>query len=294
MNKKLEQAAKDIREMKIQGAISIALTAANAMESVITDSKAKSRAEFMKEVEDAGEILISTRPTAVALPNAVKEFVREVKESKAEFPKLKKDAIKIAHRYIEHIKTELQDIGKIGATLIDDGDIVLIHCHSGTVMEVLKAAWNAGKRFEVFSMEARPWGQGYLSTKELSDFGIPTTLIIDNAAWTFMEQSSKVLVGADTITRDGAVINKVGTAGLALIAKHFNKPFYVATEMLKLDRNRGANQIVIEERPADEIIDPKKLPNAKIRNPIFDVTEPEFITKIITEEGVFEPADLVK
>ena len=281
MNKKLEQIAKDIKEMHIQGAISIALAAANAMESVIEESKAETREQFMKELGDAGDVLISTRPSAVALPNAVKEFIKEVGESKAEFSNLKKDAIKIAKKYTEHIKISLQDIAKIGATLVEDGDSIMIHCHSSTVMEILKEAHNSGKRFEVFSMEARPWGQGYLSVKELSDHGIPTTLIVDNAAWTFMEQCSKVFVGADTITRDGAVINKVGTAGLALIAKHFNKDFYVATEMLKLDKVRSANQIVIEERPAEEIIDPKKLPKAKIRNPIFDVTEPEFVTKII-------------
>lgn len=293
MNKKLEQTAKDIREMKVQGAISIALAAATAMESVILESKAKSRAEFFNELEDAADILESTRPTAVALPNAVSQFLDEVKKSKAaDVPKLKRDAIAVARRFISHVTTAVQDIGKIGATLIESGDVILTHCHSSTVMSVLKEAWNSGKKFEVFSMEARPWGQGYITAHELSDFGIPTTLIIDNAAWTFIEQCSKVFVGADTITREGAVINKVGTASLALMARHFKKLFYVAAETLKLDKSRSANQVIIEERPLDEIIDPKKIPKAKIRNPVFDVTGPQFITKIITEEGVFTPREL--
>jgi len=294
MNKKLEQTAKDIRELKVQGAISIALAAANAMKSVIRESQAKNKTEFIKELKDAGDILISTRPSAVALPNAVKKYLNEIGKSRVEFPRLKREAISIGNKFIEQVTASVQTIGKIGAALVEDGDVVMIHCHSSTVMSVLKEAWSSGKKFEVFARETRPWGQGYISSKELSDFGIPTTLIIDNAAWTFMKQCSKVFVGADTITKEGAVINKIGTAGLALIANHFKKPFYVATEMLKLDRSKSSEQIVIEERPVREILDPRKIQKAKIRNPVFDVTKPEFITKIITEEGVFSPAELVK
>jgi len=294
MNKKLEQTAKDIRELKVQGAISIALAAANAMESVIRESRAKNKSEFLKELKEAGNVLISTRPSAVALPNAVKKYLSEIEKSKVLFPKLKREAISIGNKFIKKVTASVQNIGKIGAALIADGDVIMIHCHSSTVMSVLKEAWQAGKKFEVFCRETRPWGQGYVSSKELSDFGIPTTLIIDNAAWTFMEQCSKVLVGADTITKDGAVINKIGTAPLALIAKHFKTPFYVATEMLKLDKSSTAEQVVIEERGENEIIDPRKLPKVKIRNPVFDITKPEFITKIITEQGVFNARELVK
>ena len=294
MNKKLEKIAEDIRELRVQGAISVALAADNALESVINESKAKTRAEFLKELDDAGDILIKTRPSAVALPNAVKEFLKQVKKCNSEMPKLKKDAYVIGKKLIKNTKESIEDIGKIGAVLIEDGDVIMTHCHSSTVMSILKTAWDAGKKFEVFARETRPWGQGYITARELSEFGIPTTLIIDNAAWSFMDQCSKVFVGADTITKDGALINKIGTAPLASIAKKFNKKFYVATEMIKLDRTRTADKIIIEERDMKEIIDPKKIPKAKIRNPVFDVTKAEFITKIITEQGVFEGGELLK
>ena len=294
MNKRLEQTAKDITELKVQGAVSIALAADNAMESVIKESKAGTRAIFLKELEDAGNVLIKTRPSAVALPNAVKQFVKEVKKLKSDLPKLKKDALAVGKKLMKDITETISDIAKIGASLIEDGDVIMIHCHSSTVIEVMKAARNSGKVFEVFCRETRPWGQGYVSAKELSDYGIKTTLIIDNAAWTFMDQCSKVFVGADTVTKDGCVINKIGTAELALVAKHFKKDFYVATQMLKIDKTRSAEQVVIEERPAGEIIDPKRIPKAKIRNPVFDITKPEFISKIITERGVFGAKELVK
>jgi ribose 1,5-bisphosphate isomerase len=294
MNKKLEKISNDIRELRVQGAISIALAADNALESVIMESKAKTRTEFLKELDTAGDILIQTRPSAVALPNAVKEFLKEVKKCSSDMPKLKKDAYAIGKKLIKNTKESIEDIGKIGAVLIDDGDVIMTHCHSSTVMSILKTAWEAGKKFEVFARETRPWGQGYITTKELSDFGIPTTLIIDNAAWTFMDQCSKVFVGADTITKDGALINKIGTAPLANVAKHFNKKFYVATEIIKLDRTRTANKIVIEERDMKEIINPTKLPKAKIRNPVFDITKAEFITSVITEKGVYGVTELFK
>jgi len=294
MNKKLEQIAKDIRELKIQGAVSIALAAATAIEAVVKTSKARNRTDFINELEHTGEVLIATRPSAVALPNAVKKYIKEVEESTVKFPALKREAISIGNRFINDVTDSVQEIGKIGAALIEDGDVILEHCHSSTVMSVLKEAWSQGKKFEVFCTETRPWGQGYLSSKELSDFGIPTTLIIDNAVWTFIQQVSKVFVGADTITKEGAVVNKIGTAQIAFLAKEFKKPFYVCTEMLKLDKNRSAGQIVIEERPVEEIIDPKKISKVKIRNPVFDITLPENISRIITENGVFTPSELVK
>jgi len=168
-----------------------------------------------------------------------------------------------------------------------------VHCHSSTVMAILKEAWRSGKKFETICTETRPWHQGYISSRELSNFGIPTSLIVDSAVMHFMDKVDVVFVGADTITKEGDLVNKIGTSQIALVAKHFNKPLYVATESLKFDHTRSSSDIVIEERPLKEIIDPRRLPKVKLRNPVFDVTKTEYITSIITERGVFQPGERI-
>lgn len=291
---KVRETAKKIKELKIQGAISIALAAANAMEKLIAKSKAKTREEFLEELEEAGNILIDSRPTAVALPNAVRSYLGKVSEIDAPLPGLKKKALSIGKDLVKEITESVELIGKFGAVEVNDGSKILIHCHSSTVMAVLKEAWRQDKKFEVYCTETRPWGQGYISARELSEYGIPTTLIVDSAATSFMKKVGfdMVLVGADTITKDRDVINKIGTSQIALVAKHLKVPLYVATQMLKFDNKRGADQVEIEERPAREIIDPGELPKVKIRNPVFDVTKTEYVSKFITERGVMSPGEI--
>ncbi|MFH1424431.1 MAG: S-methyl-5-thioribose-1-phosphate isomerase [archaeon] len=290
---KVRETAKRIKEMKIQGAVSISLAAAQAMEHFIKSSKAKTRKEFIAKLEEAASILIDSRPSAVALPNAVREYVAKVSEIEAEPPKLKKEALRIGRALVKEITESVDIIGKFGAVEVKDGMNILIHCHSSTVMAVLKQAWRNGKRFEVYCTETRPWGQGYVSASELSNYGIPTRLIVDSAATRFMQQGiDLVLVGADTVTKEKSVVNKIGTSQLAIVAQKLKIPFYVATETLKFDSSRTADEVEIEERPADEIIRRDQLPNVKIRNPVFDITPAERIHRFITEDGVLQPGEI--
>ena len=290
--KKVRETAEKIRTLKIQGAMSIALAAANAIEHLIEGQEYASKEELVKDLEKAGEILKDARPTAVALPNAVNAYIQKVKESKKELPELKRDAIRIGRKCVDEIINATELVAKFGAVEIESGMTVLVHCHSSTVMGILKEAWNQGKEFNVICTETRPFGQGYISSKELSGHGIPTQLIVDSAANFFMPQVDLVLVGADTITKKKEVINKIGTSGIALIAEQHKVPFYVATQTLKFDSRREAKDVEIEERDVREIIDPEKLPKVTIRNPVFDVTPASRVARFITENGVQRPGEI--
>jgi len=154
---------------------------------------------------------------------------------------------------------------------------------------MLKRAKQEGKTFEVVCTESRPVFQGRLTAKEMLDAGIKTTMIVDSAVRHFINEVDFVVVGADAITSEGNVINKIGTSMVALAAKEARTPFYVATELLKFDPVTvfGAYER-IEERSPKEVWDTP--PHGLIiRNPAFDVTRREFIHGIICEEGIMPP-----
>jgi len=133
--------------------------------------------------------------------------------------------------------------------------------------------------------------QGLISARQLTKAGIPTTLIVDSAVRHFIRDINKVIVGADSIAANGAVINKVGTSQLALIAHEARVLFFVAAESYKFHPGTLVGRLVeIEERGPNEIVNPKRFPGVKIRNPVFDVTPPEYIDLIITERGIVPPS----
>ncbi|MFO7872360.1 MAG: S-methyl-5-thioribose-1-phosphate isomerase [Candidatus Undinarchaeales archaeon] len=284
--KKVKETAKKIKEMEIQGAVQIALAAEKALEDFIFYSKAETRTELLSDLKKAGKILKSSRPTAVALPNAVDRFIEKVEETDIEdIDDLKRETLEIGSKIINNTKEAFENITKIGASLIKNEQIIFTHCHSSTVNSILKYAFNHGKKFEVICTETRPFGQGFITARELSEAGIPVTLIVDSAVMQNMEKVDLVLVGADTITKENKLINKIGTSQIALIAKHFDIPFYSAAQILKFT-DKKAEDIELEERGEEEILEGRKLPDVNVRNVVFDITEPEYITGIITEEGI--------
>jgi methylthioribose-1-phosphate isomerase len=193
-------------------------------------------------------------------------------------------------------------IGEYGRRLIGNGDRILTHCNAGalatagygTALGVLQAAWFQGKRFHVYVDETRPLLQGArLTAWELTQAGIPATLITDNmAAWVMKKKEiDLVLVGADRIARNGDTANKVGTYGLAILSKWHGVPFYVAAPSSTIDfRLANGLRIPIEERASAEVtcvqgrcIAPD---GTQVFNPAFDVTPQSFINAIITEKGI--------
>lgn len=286
----VREIAEKIANMEIRGAGKIARSAADALGKYAAKLEAESREDFIKKLEEAGNVLINSRPTAVSLPNAVRFIIHRAKISKGDVEEVRKIAIKASREFIEKSEKAVEKIGEIGAKRIGDGDTLLTHCNSKAALSVIRHAWNQGKNIKVFATESRPRYQGHITVRELSGLGIPTTLIVDSAVRTFIRKVDKVIVGADSIAANGAVVNKIGTSQIALAAHESRVLFFVAAETYKFHPKTLIGELVrIEERPPNEVANPEDFPGVEIRNPAFDVTPPEYVDLIITEIGVFPP-----
>jgi ribose 1,5-bisphosphate isomerase len=282
--------AEKIRTMEIRGAGRIAAAAARALRDYVEALETSSFEEFVAKVEKAKSILIETRPTAVSLPNAVmlagSYDAETVEEARSQI-------LDNSTEFIQNADNALDNIGEIGAKRLRDGDTVMTHCNSHAALAIIKTAHNQGKRIKVYATESRPRRQGFITIKELNDAGIDTTLIVDSAVRHTMKNVDTVIVGADSITVNGALVNKIGTSQLALAAHEARVNFISAAETYKFSPSTLFGDLVeIEERDPEEVISKDKrgdMPDVKISNPAFDVTPSEYIDLIVTEAGAFPP-----
>lgn len=271
-----------IKTMKVRGAPAIGVAAAFGM--------ALAELEGV-DLKKAGEEIKAARPTAVNLFWAVD---RVLKSDNA-----LDEALKM---YDEDIETN-RAIGKHGAEVINDGDTILTHCNAGalacvdygTALGVIRAAFEEGKKIKVICDETRPFCQGAkLSVFEMQQEKIPVKLIVDNAAARMMQTGkvNKVVVGADRVAK-GGIANKIGTLMVALSAKRFGVPFYVAAPKSTFDFKNSIYDTKIEERDPNEVLYFGKCRVApegtEVENPSFDIVPSDLITGIITEEGILEP-----
>lgn len=295
--KEVLEIAEKIKTMEIRGAGKIARSAAYALQLQAENSKAKSADELWKEIKEAARILYNTRPTAVSLPNALRYVTYRAKvayNSGAELEELKFIVINSAKEFIHNSENAVKRIAEFGAKRIEDGDVIMTHCHSKAALGVMKKAWEDGKDIKVIVTETRPRYQGKITAKELAEVGIPVIYVVDGAARHYMKMTDKVVMGADSITANGAVINKVGTALVALTAKEHRVWVMIAAETYKFHPETLLGQLVeIEERDPYEVVPKEELDtwpkNIIVKNPAFDVTPPEYIDVIITEKSVIPP-----
>ena len=285
-----------IKSMKIRGAGLIGRKAVEALKIVSDSINTADPEKYVKEIRKAAKMLISTRPTAVSLPNAVRYVYYRVKrayESGLGVKELKDTLRDAANDFITISLNAIEKIGEIGAKRIEDGDTILTHCNSQAAISIIIHAFKQGKNIKVFATETRPRMQGRLTAKQLSNEGIPTTLIVDSAVRYFMPKIDKVVIGADAIAANGAVINKIGTSLIALAAHEARVRVMVGAETYKFSPETVFGELIkIEERPYDEVVPEEWLkanPGVSVRNPAFDVTPPEYIDVIITEMGVVSP-----
>lgn len=288
---KVQETAEKIRTMEIRGAGRIAKAAATAIRDYAAGLEVASMEEFAASIQEVSSFLISTRPTAVSLPNAVKLASRY---SSGNVEEARQEIITNANLFIKRADRALEKIGRIGSRRIQDGDVIMTHCNSHAALSIITTAFEAGKDISVIATESRPRRQGLLTIRHLNDFSIPTTLIVDSAVRYYMKGVDKVIVGADAIAANGALVNKIGTSQLALAAHETRKSFMVAAETFKFSPSTiVGNPIEIEERVADEVIAPSvlaDLPHVQVRNPAFDFTPSEYIDMIVTDIGIIPPA----
>ncbi len=287
--------ADDIRTMRIRGAGRIARAAAKALKLAAEKYAGPDDVnEFVRYMEVVAETLLSTRPTAVSLPNAVSYVMSRLRRQRpGSVKEARSIVVRYADEFIGYSLNAVRMIAEIGARRITDGDAVLTHCNSSAAIAVIVEAWRSGKDIEVYATETRPRYQGLITVKMLAEAGVEVTLVPDAAVRLLMKRLDKVIVGADTVAANGAVVNKIGTAQIALAAKEANVDFYVAAETYKFSPATVLGELVeIEERPPTEVVDNsflEKHPRVRVLNPAFDVTPPEYIDAIITERGIIPP-----
>ncbi|MHA2059839.1 MAG: ribose 1,5-bisphosphate isomerase [Candidatus Ranarchaeia archaeon] len=292
----VKQIAEKIRTMEIRGAGLIARSGVKALKIAATNTQATTNQEFEKEIKTTAQLIISTRPSAVSLPNGIRFVLKRFHEAQKEGHPLK-DLIHIVQETSDEFITRslqaIKRIGEIGANRLRDGDKILTICNSSNVISVLKTAKEQGKTLSVIVAETRPRFQGRITAKALGALGIQTNLIVDGAIRSFVNDVDLCMVGADTITANGAIVNKVGTSMMALAAHEARTNLYVAAETYKFSSATMSGRLVkIEERSPGEIIDPKLLKNmsnVSVQNPAFDITPSEYVDLIITEKGIIPP-----
>lgn len=286
---RVEATAAAIRSMEIRGAAKIGLSAARALADHVQTCEG-TPGRVLRDARRAARLLDQARPTAVALHNSL-GWVLAAMAEESTVPAMKKAARQAAALVAVDMKAARAAIAVHGAKLLRQGDVVLTHCNSTTVLGILEQAAHSGKDVEVIATETRPFGQGLLTVKGLRAAGIECALIVDSAVQHVLatRDVDLVLVGADTVARDGCLVNKIGTAGVAALAKANDVPFYSAAGVHKFSR-RDSDDVVIEERPVREVADPRKLPaGVRVFNPVFDRTMPEQIAGYVTERGLASP-----
>jgi len=303
-----EEVAEAVKQMRIRGAPLIGAAAAFGLALTAQNSKSKTKTKLICELERSGRILTETRPTAVNLSWAVGRILNRAKDSSEDAQKTAALVVEEALKIADEDVAANRSIGKIGSTLIEDGDVILTHCNAGalatvdygTALGVIRRAVEEGKNIRVVATETRPRLQGArLTAYELKRDGVPFILTTDNAVGYLMRKRmvDKVIVGADRIVRD-AVINKIGTFTIAVLAKEHGIPFYVAAPKSTFNLASRSYEVVIEERSPEEItsIDSVRIApeGVKAFNPAFDITPLDLVTAIICESSILFKEDFRK
>ncbi len=299
-------AAEAIRSMAVRGAPAIGIVAAYGL--VLEAGRAYTDTEEVVRcrVEEAANLLIGARPTAVNLRWAVERMLEVLRASVGSGAETLVSRLELEARAIHAEDVAVnRAIGSHGAPLLAECSGVLTHCNTGalatggygTALGMIRRARADGAQFRVYACETRPFFQGSrLTAWELDNEGIPVTVLVDGAAGALMAAGTvqAVVVGADRVAADGAVANKIGTYALAVLAATHGIPFYVAAPTSTLDPDTpDGDAIPIESRPADEVRYVGEIlvgaPAVAVHNPAFDVTPPRFVTAIVTEVGVIRP-----
>ena len=294
------QVANAIRTLVVRGAPAIGVSGAFGLALAALQSNAKEKDQLIQDLKTAKKILFETRPTAVNLSWGLDKIMKITEQCKT-VSEIRDNVISKAKEMAEDDVNINKRMGKNGAELFQNNDTIMTHCNAGalatvgygTALGVIRATNESGKNIKVIATETRPIQQGSrLTAFELKHDGIDVSLIPDTAVGYTMVNGfvNGVVVGADRILRTGHVFNKIGTYQVATMAKQHNIPFYVAAPLSTFDLKSNPENVVIEQRKASEVTgigDTKTAPDGiDVINPAFDMTPPELISGIITENGI--------
>lgn len=279
-----KQTVADIKALKIQGAEHVAKEAIKSLIYVVKKSKATNARALYSELTAAKKLLFETRPTEPGMRNAIDYVLYNLDTSS--LVSLSQMVLQRIENVLKFFETSEGNIADIGAEKIKNGMIVFTHCHSTTVMDILKKAKSQGKNFKVYNTETRPLFQGRKTAKELSDAGIEVHHFVDSAGRVALKEADIALFGCDAITTE-KIFNKIGTEMFCEIAKRYDTQVYFCTNSWKFDAKSivGFDEVV-EERDPKEVWD-KPPKNVKIANLAFEKINPDLTDGIISEFGIY-------
>lgn len=286
----------EIRNDKIHGATYLAKQALEVLKTAARQTQAGTPEKFLLEQREIGQRLMSARPAMAPVSNTVSRLLSRIT---AEAGKMDLESIisltaSVADQIITDSEQAAVSIAQYGSELITGGDTIMTHSYSSTVMAVLKEAFAKYGDIELLVTRSGPGRTGETIARELAFYGIPVTFIDDTAAGLYLSAVNRVMVGADRICADGKIINGIGTYPLALVSKKAGIPFYVACDTLKFDPKLKGEEVDLEEKEPSEVVDPGRLPpGVRIMNPYFDITPPELVTGVITENGVLQTEEII-
>ncbi len=304
---KIDEARRKIAALEIQGATNIANFAIQALVDFVRDLTGSTPHEILKKVEDAKLVLMESRATEPTLRNGLNYVTRSLAKRMHDRNLPKLDQIpqaveEFAAEYKKMLNESKDTIAQYGARRIPASSspnrfVIFTHCHSSVVTGILKEAHKQGKEFDVICTETRPRYQGRLTAQELADAGIHVIQVVDSAMrWAIKNyEVDLILIGADAITSDGTVLNKIGSRLLALVAKEEHVPFYVASPLLKYNPETVfGGWEKIDMRDEGEVWGKyeKKPKNVEVLNPAFETVARMYINALITEAGVFPPENV--
>jgi len=285
----------DIRIRQMRGGTVVTHAALKALRYAALKSKATSSKQFLAELKENVNYLMKIRAASIPLSNSLRFVMTDVRQAAAHgaFVKELQDIlIDSSKNFDRKLEESVQQIAEIGARRIKEGDVIMTHSYSSSVIAILKKAHQQHKRLKVFVTETRPELEGRDVARELAAEGINATLIIDSAVSHFIEDSDKVLIGAEAVAANGAIVNKIGTATIAAVAQRARVRVYAAASTYKFSPETMLGELIeIEERDPSYVLGGRKwkVPHLTVRNPAFDVTSPQDIDLIITERGVIPP-----
>ena len=302
----VEEVARAIESLVVRGAPAIGCTAAMGVARCAVTSQARDLSELKGDLRAGMERLARTRPTAVNLFWALRRMGdvldAELARPGSSLPSVRDRLVREAQAILDEDVAACRALGEFGVPLVPDGARILTHCNAGalatggfgTALGVVRAAVQAGRRVSVIADETRPFLQGArLTAWELDRDGIPVTVITDNMSAHLMRagEVDLVVVGADRIAANGDVANKIGTYGVAVLAREHGIPFYVAAPLSTIDLGTASgDEIPIEERGREEVAEfgarPVVPEGVPVRNPAFDITPAALVDAIVTDRGV--------
>ena len=283
-----QQIIKDIKYLKVQGATNVAVSSVNALKIFAEQNKRKRKVDFIHSVNTLRKILFKARPTEPAMRNAVNYVLADIEIEEDTAKTIKQRTKDIEY----HFKNAKELIAKFGAKKIQKKMIIFTHCHISAVIETLKSA-KKRVNFEVHNTETRPRLQGRITAKELARAGIPVVHYVDSAARLALKKADLMLIGADAITTEGKIINKIGSEMFAEIADKYDIPVYSCTDSWKFDPETVFGYEEEIEKRSEKEVWPNPPRGVRIDNHAFEKIDSDLITGIISELGIYKPSVFV-